>query len=982
MARVFLQSIIEYLSFEDLPSNWVSFDLESFSQSKKLWDYQKDALKNAIKVLWKYFEDFIDYQKDERLEIVQERKQKFLNWYKNNGLEQNLDIKLDKRKRYIYNLLTEYYPQEDRKISYRHFINRMCFWMATGSGKSLIIIKLIQILKDLIERGEIPPNDILILTHRDDLIEQLKKHMNEFNYANNEIYIRLKELKEYPEVKRLQTLFREKEIIVFYYRSDNLSDEQKQKIISFKNYDNEGKWYIFLDEAHKGDREESKRQHIYSILSRDGFLFNSSATFVDPRDIITCAFEFNLSRFTNSGYGKHIGILKQEIRAFRNNEDYSGEEKQKIVLESLILLTYAKKFYKDIKKIQQGLYHKPLLLTLVNSVSKEDADLKLFFRELEKIGKGDVEEEIFKSALDELWEELKEEPEFMFEDGKRIKIDEVIFKSITKNDVLNYVYNSKTNGQIEVLRRASNRKELAFKLKTSDRPFALIKIGDISGWLKEELAGYEVQERFEDESYFENLNREDSEINILMGSRSFYEGWDSNRPNVINFINIGVGLDAKKFILQSVGRGVRIEPIKNKRKRLLQVYNAKEIDEYLFDKIKNKILPIETLFIFGTNKNALFTVVQELDKERKREGEAQLSLFVNKEIGKHRLLIPTYKLADYPLIKKRKLTKFEITQNELEIIKRYAEFISDDRVFLMLYNTEPEKIKILKESLSNAENYKYGEKSFKNIALLIQRIFDYFSVVPEELKSLKELQEEIRHFKHIKVYLEDISKIRKKVERVKNYPSQVKELEKRYGKIAAQKYTELAKDLRGEEDFESDHKKIKIKYITNHYYIPLILSEDEKVDYIRHIIKTKSEVKFIEDLADYLAKSDNKFEEFDWWLFSKLDESLDEVYIPYYNPNANRISNFYPDFIFWLKKGNNYFIVFVDPKGTVYTSAEQKIEGYIRLFEENGKEKLFNYNGFKVKIKLELRADDISKAPAKYRQYWFDEIEKMLEELR
>lgn len=96
---------------------------------------------------------------------------------------------------------------------------------------------------------------------------------------------------------------------------------------------------------------------------------------------------------------------------------------------------------------------------------------------------------------------------------------------------------------------------MAFKLKTSDKPFALIKIGDVSGWLKNEFAGYEVQERFEDETYFENLNREDSDINILMGSRSFYEGWDSNRPNVINFINIGMGQDAKKFILQSVGRG-------------------------------------------------------------------------------------------------------------------------------------------------------------------------------------------------------------------------------------------------------------------------------------------------------------------------------------------------------------------------------------------------------------------------------------------
>lgn len=422
MQGVFLQNIIkEGLRFEDLPHNWNSFDLESFSKSKKLWDYQKDALKNTIKVLWNYYNNFVDYQEGERLEVNGERKQRFFNWYKDNGLYENLDIRLDKRKRNIFNLLTEYYPYEDKKISYEHFINRMCFWMATGSGKTLVIIKLIEILAELIKRKEIPSYDILILTHRDDLIEQLKKHVNEFSYARG-IKIDLKELKEYPEVKRQRALFG---IPVFYYRSDNLSDEQKEKIIDFRNYDNDGKWYIFLDETYKDDKEDSKRQHIYSILSRNGFLFNSSATFIDTRDVITCAFEFNLSSFINAGYGKHISILKQEIRAFRDDDDYTGEEKQKIVLKSLILLTYIKKFYKDIRNIKSdpslrsrtGLYHKSLLLTLVNSVNTEDADLKLFFRELEKIGKEEIEKDIFKTSINELWDELKHEPEFMFSKG-------------------------------------------------------------------------------------------------------------------------------------------------------------------------------------------------------------------------------------------------------------------------------------------------------------------------------------------------------------------------------------------------------------------------------------------------------------------------------------------------------------------------------------------------------------------------------------
>jgi type III restriction enzyme len=979
MARVFLQNIIEDTPYEDLPPNWNSFDLRSFSKYKTLWGYQQDAIKNALRALWKYYEDFHDFAKDENSDVNQKKK-KLFDWYKDNGLEDDLSIRLDKRKRNIYSLLTEYYPYENGKISYEHFINRMCFWMATGSGKSLVIIKLIQFLRDLIRLNEIPPYDILVLTHRDDLIEQLKRHIYEFNYANTEIHIKLRDLKSYDLVKRENpTLFKDNEMTIFYYRSDNLSDEQKEKIIDFKNYDNDGKWYIFLDEAHKGDKEDGKRQQIYSILSRNGFLFNFSATFIDPRDITTTAYDFNLAKFINKGYGKHISILQQEIRAFRDDEDYSDTEKQKIVLKSLILLTYAKKHYKSLKRIQSDVYHNPLLLTLVNSVNTEDADLKLFFREIERIGKGEIKEKVWKSALSELWDELKEEPEFMFETIK-VKIDERLFKGLTIDDVLLQVYNSTGTGEIEIFIRPSNRQEMAFKLKVSDKPFALIKIGDISGWLKEELVGYEINERFDDEGYFASLNQESSSINILMGSRSFYEGWDSNRPNVINFINIGIGLDAKKFILQSVGRGVRIQPIGNIRKRLLQAYNAREIAEELFTKLKDKVLPIESLFIFGTNRNALKTVIEQLENEKKKEGETELSLFLNEDAKKHKLLIPAYRLADHPLIKEREVRKFEITREDYDTLKKYADYISDDRVFLMKYDTEPEKISVLRENIRSFDNFKAGEKSYSSIDVLTQRIFNYFSVVPEEFEDLKVLREEIKHFKRIKVYLKDIDEIKRRIETVKDYPDKKKKLDKSLSKLNEEERKEFQLMLirESEATYEYDHKRIKIKYIANHYYIPIILSDEEKIGYISNIIKTRSETRFINELADYLAKYDNKLRDFDWWMFSKLTPT-DEIYIPYYNPKENKISPFYPDFIFWTQKGKNYYIFFIDPKGTEHTSAYRKIDGYKDVFEANGTEKAFNYNGFEVKIKLFLKPEDIATTPIEYRKYWFDNIDKMMQ---
>jgi hypothetical protein len=988
MARVNLQEMVDDIRFDGLPANWNAFDIGAFSRTKTLWDYQRKAVENAIKALWKFYEDSGDYQANESAEANRARKQKLFNWYRDNGLDATLDIPLASNHK-LANLLSEYYTVEGEQISYDQFINRGCFWMATGSGKTLVLVKLVEVLRGLILRGEIPPHDILILSCRDDLIEQLKKHVHEFNTARSDLFIHLRELREYPEAKRDNpVLFKDRELTVFYYRSDNLSDEQKERIIDFRNYDDSGKWYVLLDEAHKGDREESKRQHIYSILSRNGFLFNFSATFTDARDLTTTVSNFNLSEFIRAGYGKHIAILQQELRAFRDDQDYNNEEKQKIVLKSLLMLAYARKFCERLRGVRADLYHKPLLLTLVNSVNTEDADLELFFRELERIGKGEVNKKVWDAAKKELWDELKERPAFMFEEGQSVDIDQEVFQCLSQKDILQTVYNAGSPGEIEILVRPSNKQEMAFKLRTGDRPFALIKIGDISGWLKDKLAGYEIVEGFEDEGFFEGLNADDSDITILMGSRSFYEGWDSNRPNVINFINIGVGADARKFILQAVGRGVRIEPIKSKRKRLLPLYNANEVDADLFEKAKDKVAPLETLAIFGTNRHALRTVIQHLDQESRKGDYHQLSLFVNEAAKRRELLIPVYKLAERPMIEHGDGARFEIEATELNLLTDYVKYIDDDRVLMALYDVEPKRVGLLKHSLMDADRfYKKSDRAYRNIDLLVRRIFDYFSIVPEELHRLKNLDDEINHFQHIKVSLKDISDLAGKVESVRQYedPGLIKKQlkEKLEGReIDLDEYTagiERAARMVREAPAVYEGKRLKIRYVANHYYLPVILSDEtERIDYIKHIIQTDSEIKFLNRLEEYLTKPNHKFQSFDWWMFSKLDESLDAVYIPYYDGTSNKVREFKPDFIFWLKRGNDYFIVFVDPKGTEHTDYQRKINGYSEIFEHKGHPRMIAHEGMKVRVFALLHTDDIDGQPDHYKRYWFDDIDKAL----
>lgn len=812
-------------------------------------------------------------------------------------------------------------------------------------------------------------------------------HVDEFN-TSGDLYIRLHELRDYSEVKYSQpSLLSASEVRVFYYRSDNLSDEQKEKIIDFKNYESNGEWYIMLDEAHKGDKEDSKRQHIYSILSRNGFLFNFSATFIDPRDIICTAFNFNLSEFIRKGFGKHIYIFGQETSAFRKSVDFSESEKQKIVLKALIMLSVIRQFEGKVKWVSAQLYHRPLLMTLVNSVNTNDADLKLFFHELVRIGKGDVEESLWQAAKQELIQELAIQPAYLYEGDLRVRIEEKILSDLTQHDMLEKVFNAPGPGEIEVLIRPSDRKEVALKLKTSEEAFALIRIGDVSEWLTRELSGYEINQHFNDESFFERLNKPTSDINILLGSRSFYEGWDSNRPNVIMYINIGMGDDAKKFILQSVGRGARIEPFKDARKRLRELSTAGMLDQNqqaIFHQVKQDILPLESEFIFGTNRDALEKVIKELDQEDTNSGKKQLSLSVNEDqVAGKLLLIPVYRESSTLLHQDRTQAKFLLSQKSLDLLTRYQKWLGDDRLLLALHDAMPQQIKALKEGLANpADRFRLDGPEYKNLDVLMTQALRFLSLHGKDFERFKELEDEINHFRHLRVTLEEIdfTLLERKLLEFREKPKKISELKAKYkaNQLSLDELIDESSRLGGEDTFTYLGQTLHFKSIQQHYYLPILVSDDEKLDYIRSVIRVRSEVLFINKLEVYLNHPDNRFKEFDWWLFSRVDESSDNVNVPYYDPVTNKIFNFKPDFIFWLQKGADYHIVFVDPKGTGRSEYQHKVDGFSRLFEEDGQAAIFKQNGLNVRLHLFLYTGDIAWASDHYRRYWLDSVEKML----
>ena len=1000
-----LEHLVSKQAFESLPSNWNSFDLGRFSKGISLWKYQQDALKGALTVLWKYYEDFEDYIPGGDLHADRERREKLADWYQF-GMHlapkerKSLNLSLKKAKRTLRLLLSDYFTLDENEpvIDFQSICNRMGFWMATGSGKTIVLVKLLEILHHLMRREEIPRNDILMLTHREDLIDQFRRTVDAFNGAPDApVHIELCELREYPEVKRDHPgglLGRDSTLRVFYYRSDNLSDEHKERIVDFRNYDNDGRWYVLLDEAHKGDSADSKRKHLYNILARQGFLFNFSATFTDALDLATTVSNFNLSEFITQGYGKHIAILKQELAAFRKRGgtgDYTDDEKRKVVAKSMILLAFTAGKVREARKVAADprFYHHPMLLTLVNSVNTEDADLKIYFEQIVAIGRGKLPAKVWKEAKDELWEELKEQPAFLYEDCRKLTIDKADLDAITERDVWREVYNFEgTQGSdIEVLVRPGNKQELAFKMKTAARPFALIRIGDVSGWIKDKLSGFEFVTTLETESFFKTLNDADSPFNILMGSRSFYEGWDSNRPNVLNFVNIGTGEDAKKFILQSVGRGVRVQSWKGDRRRFEELYDDIE-DRALFRAIKPVTVFPETLYVLGTNRDALNVVLQELRKEKPASQEL-LQLQLNPVVSGKRLLIPEYRDRNHVLMEDKTPAKFEITSEDMDLLGGYAGAVVDDRVLLCAHGADAEKVDYMRTCLEEEETYlgTYGRRPFRNLEVMVGRVMGYFALRSKELSRIRDLTgQDIVHFRHMQVDKEHVEAIQKKIDQVLHSitPAGIKQKEAiecryRQGELDFGEAARLMEDqgLSGRGIYNED---LSINYISEHYYLPALYSmKGRKLDYIRHIIDVESEVNFLKQLLDHTKKKECKLKDLDWWMFAKLDQYLDAPFIPYYSPSQNRMAKFIPDFIFWARKGNDYRILFLDPKGMENQEWERKAEGFMDLFEEEGKARVFDLDGLKIQVHLCLYTRDRNPAAeGGFKRFWKDSISNAL----
>ncbi|ETD22209.1 DEAD/DEAH box helicase family protein [Helicobacter macacae] len=930
--------------YKDFDEFLRELEFGTFSYSITLQDYQQAALKNALIALKLYIGDTEDNHKNLRdIERFQDNALSLLNAY-HTYQKQNL------------------MPQIKRSE-----INRASFWMATGSGKTIVMIKLIALLGGLSQKGVIPKKPIMLLAPNDKILEQFRAQIESYN-AFNAKQITPIELKDFERAQSSGSLFGE--VVVYIARSDlldtaeNVGKDAKAKRLNYRNFLSQSGWYILLDEAHKGDSKDSVRKSYFNALASGmrsngeilrnndfarGFIFNFSATFEDELDLSTCAFNYNLERFNNDGYGKNIAVLDSDLRSFRDKGDEKTQREK--IIESFVLFCAIKQSkdklfgkFSEYESLQTMplLYHNPLIIAVSDKVNTKEAGVKLYFEAILQILANDID---ISTIAQNLATKLKD-ANMYFAQNELSEAFLDIVRSVDSKAVRESVFYASGISSVEACKIKGNDKELAFKSKNANKPFMLLNIGSTKEWEKHYLQSLGV-ESGEDLglSYFGSINDNTSPINIMMGSKVFNEGWDSNRVNLICFINIG-SKNAKKYVLQTIGRGVRIEPFANVRQRLEKAY----IDIAIKENLAPLCVGVETLFIMASDYSAIEAILQGIEVFR-TSGSIK-GFKVRRDFSP--LLVPTYKEGQ----KHNEI--YGISKVDLENLQEYVKSYDEDILLLCGGASSVDMgLHTIAKIRANEGFEVRGNKEVlcsSNAFVVIDR---FFHAKKKEFSKFVNLDGEICHFERFTSTLDEmvINEINKKIKELVSSSTSTKSEaqlmeEVKQGKISIEQYTKAIKS-NASKSTQCEVYGYKLdSSLSKHYYNPLIIDEkgasSEKASIV-YAIRHSSEVEFLRDLQGYILREDSALKDCEW-CFCRLVENIDEIYIPYFDESAQEMRRFYPDFIFWIKRGSEFDIVFIDPKGISLApqNAENKAQGFRDIFENID----LTYQGQNVRVKL------------------------------
>lgn len=834
-------------------------------------------------------------------------------------------------------------------------INKLAYWSATGSGKTLLMHANILQYQFYLEkhgrRREL--NRIILLTPNEGLSQQ---HLREFEEAGLPAELFQKDGSGLFAGQRIEILDIHK-----------LKDEMGDKTIAIDAF--EGNNLVLVDEGHRGASggEEGAWMRFRNALCEKGFSFEYSATFgqaVKGNKALTdlyaksALFDYSYRYFYGDGFGKDYQILNLD-------EGTQASHLDTYLIACLMAFFQQQRLFKE-----QGAsfrifnIEKPLWIFVGGSVTKtlasRDASdiieiLKFFSRYLANRANSIKQiEQVLNQGL------LTAGGKNLF--AGRFAYLNTIGLSPTQifDETLAVMFNAPGGGVLNVENIKGATGEIA--LSVGDNvPFGVINVGDDAKLVKLcEDNGLLTGDSEFSGSLFHGINTPTSPVNLLIGSKKFTEGWNSWRVSTMGLMNVGQTEGSQ--IIQLFGRGVRLKGYNSSLKRSSKVQLPDEVQR------PSHIGVLETLSIFGIRADYMaqfrdFLAEEGLPVNDDRE---EFMLPIIKNLGTQKLKtirlkktingvstdfgdafrrlgpIPTLAKPDpavdaataylqknqvvlnwYPKIQAIKSRGVaggdtEAAPNEAHLSAQHVAFLDRDRLYFELERFKAERgwynLNISGDSitalLTDPTWYQVlipAEEltcdSFEKVRLWEDIALALLKKYTERYYTFRKREWELPHLEYQELTEDD-----------PNFPKGHDEdgdgyyrilLDKSQTEIIS-KLTELKSIIESGTLKPWEFSGMKAIWFGKHLYEPLLYLDHNIIE-VSPVPLNKGERNLVEDIKAYHDNAGAFFADKQLFLLRNLSKGRGVGFF--------EAGNFHPDFILWLIVDDRQFITFVDPKG-------------------------------------------------------------------
>jgi len=820
----------------------------------------------------------------------------------------------------------------------RQDLNKLAFWMATGSGKTLLMhINILQYQHYLNLHGGKPVNRIILLTPNEGLSHQ---HLEEFRLSGIDAELFSKEGRGLFTGRAVEILDIHK-----------LRDEMGEKTVAVDAF--EGNNLVLVDEGHRGTSgaETGAWMQKRNQLCENGFSFEYSATFgqamkasgnrkLEQTYAKCILFDYSYKYFYADGYGKDYRIL--------NLADDSDEGIRRRYLTACLLTFYQQlKLYGDKpEEFRPFMIERPLWVFVGGSVNavrtqqgrkvSDVVDILLFLARFVR-ERGDsvsVIEQLLQGRSGLLDAQGRDifAGAFQYLNTLRLSAEQVF------TELLSVLFNAPTPAALHVENLKGTDGEVALRLGGND-PFGVINVGDASALCKlcEGQGELVVTEKEFSDSLFRTLNDKASKINMLIGSKKFTEGWSSWRVSTMGLMN--VGRNEGPQIIQLFGRGVRLKgkDFSLKRSRRLENVAAPK-----------NIETLETLNIFGIRADYMRQFKEYLEEEGlpANEDRIEFVLPVIKTLGSKELKVvrlkegvdfkkdvpdivlesrPPEHLKKYPVVldwypkveamvsRSPGTSSQPARRDQCYLEKRHLAFLDFEEVYFEL------------QRFKNERGWSNLSLQRASIPRLLEDTTWYKLLIPKEEMQFRSFQQ-VRCWQEIacsllKKYIDRYYKFKKQEFEAANLeyrelseddPNFIQEY-RLFIEQSREDIIEKLEELKGA--IEAGHlRDVEFQCLHaiafgRHVYEPLIYIGDDLIEVKPVVLENEGERDFVLDLQKFCESSDGK--EFlkgkELYLLRNLSRGRGIGFF--------EAGNFYPDFILWLVVNGKQYVNFIDPKG-------------------------------------------------------------------